>query len=878
MEEKDSGNWAVSWKRKIAGDVAPEWIAFAKSKALGLMGLSQESKHFSRKYTMYDGTMLIISGAQQFGRWMVELYCSGVGGGRVFYPIYPELELRPLLVAADKAMPAWPPFSWEYTAGSSTYTAWRFYYRDKDGNEVNAGTDSGTLTPVYIDTGNEFPDLGNYYNNWPEAGWLLSGLGGGGGAFPTSITSIPFSHSPTYVAAYASYVAHWSAYQLSLGERKIRVYTGWGEELVSTSPYGDTYVGQTNMDKEKWSGGDYLQLWSYPYVQGQGYDPLNWTKDDRLIFVPPVNTSVPTEEFGWNSEYPIPSVAIRTVVSEADGRFYFKYGLQQHGPIEYSRINVDGVAVYTNYPDGFRPDGWFTQLLNGNTVDGVSSTSIDEYAEANGYTRGPDPWAEARAEWNAARAAAPDVFRGRQARYLTDQLLTALENGELPDYARRIMRLRPESSRRLVASGDPTLSVTRTHVTSDDGLTTTYTYSLVFAYGSDSNRISSTWTGQRVDRESTHNLKRYGTGETTATLTVLTQSFFNWCNVTADSDPVNGRRLVGGQYNEPGTGYAGMSLDIYDKASFWIDGTSSDEEAQPLFAVVNGVRAFVTDYEGTYDSYTPVMPYSTTGNSQGYFDVPLPYPTIAAANPDRPYWFTGVPDLEVTTLPAYVTYRGLHPPRAVPTNELVYGPPGYDGSPPQIINDPSFLDTRPSKDVVMHLYVSTTSSGESAEESLFPVETSDRSNTMTLRHVYAYAYTYVTGEFAFLGDVLESPYTFPAYPPGVPHVAALVVGAAPPSDVGEYFSDAEEEQYKRFPQYQYLYADPTIIRLDDGTATDDNYTHLSDYLEADPQPFEPQYPNPSEYRLWAVQAWYYRQLLAVPLVEADTGGNVQGSI
>lgn len=876
MPSDEIDRWGVAWKYKLTGTVEGKWTKFAMVKARAFMAFADSTssselskihnKHFSKQYTGDDGTRIRIRGHRSFGQWVVELIIDGTSGGKAFYPIVPELELRPLYITADKAAPAWPSFNTERTAYSSTYQAWEFVSQDIAGARRVWGTDSGTLTPVYIDTGLEEPSLGNAYSNWWEAGRLYSGLGGGGGAFPTSLTYIWFQESPAYVAALAAYTAYWTAYQASLGPRKIRLFTGWGEELASTSPYGDTYTDQTNMNKENWSGGDYLQLWSYPYVEGADYSVLNWTKDDRLIFTPPYNTSVPTEEFGWNSEYPIPSVAVRTVVSDTNGRFSVRYGLNNYGDRPYSKSVVDGVTYYNNYPDSFDASGWFSQLLNGNSVDGVSTTTIDQYAEVSGFTRDADPWADARAEWNAARAAAPGIFAARQSSYETGQLLTALESGVLPDYVRRKMRLRPSSSRRLVAAGDPTLSVTRTHVTSDDGKTTTYTYTLTFAYGPADDRVSTTWTGQRTDRETTHVLKRYGSGApTAATLTVLTQSFTNWCNVTADSDPVVGRRVVGGQYNEPGTSYASRSLDIYDKTPFWIDGTSSDEEAQPLFAVVNGVRAFVTNHVGSWESGTPVMPYSTSGNSQGYFDVPLPYPTVAAANPPLPDWFVGVPELEVTALPAYVTYRSLYPPNTVLTKDLVYGPPEEPGLPPSIINDPSFLDTRPSKDTVLYLYVSTTSDGEDGAPSLFPVESSKRTNTMTLRHVYACSYTYATGRLVITRDVLTGPYVFPAYAPDMPHVVALVAGKAPPVDVGEYFRETEEEQYKRFPQYRYPYEDPTLIRLDDGTLTGDRYLHLSDYLEADAQPFEPQYPAPGEYRVWAVQAWYYRQLLAVPL-------------
>lgn len=866
----------INWRILQLDPGQEQNLGFAKRAVTREIGLLDEARKslvgsaiqnsgwgdFSRTWNVENAVIRARMSYYALIGWVAKLWISGgVSGGIMLLYAPFSIPVKRLLFLRDAGKPAWPQFMAQTTsAPSSTFVAWRYTDARRYTDPPNAptfGTDSGTVSTS--------TDGFSHFDNWPMGGngYVYFGLSGNGthGISTGDLVGVPFATIPSYVAAYAAYVAYWTANEASLGTPQIRALMPDGRELAK-APIDS--AGLVNVDKENWSGGGYLQL--YNFVEDGVSTPLKdtaneWPKGDRLLFDVPGDAQVPTEEFGWNSTYATPAHGIRYVFDtdalsgNQTGKFAVRVGFEQYIDKPFSRTSNNGVTTYVNYP-------WnvvgtkFTVLANGDNIDGIGLTSVASYAESNGLSPGgDDPWPMERAEWDAAREAAPLQHERARALLESDVYLTSLAGTLLPDALRVLLRFRPLASKYYKASGDPLLAVSSGSVV--DGTSATYSKTLSFSYTHKVDGIdilvTKTMSGTRTDTETTHVLKNV-VGTTICTVVVIRQVFSNWCNVRPSG---SGAGIpAGGQTFEPGVGVAAVTLDIGMLSTFAVDG-SDDSEPDPLFAVVDGVRYLIKSINGAL-----LTPFTEIGNSAGTFDVPMPYPSIIVERHLQadliPHAFRDMPPLVVTPWDAYVEYRSRCRPVVVSRDTIEVTIEDET----LIIPDYSFLDTRPSKDSIFKVYVATTEHPTLGDLGVFPVsdDQEERGCVMTLIHVYEFAYTYNTGSVIFVRDALPEPYVFPAYPPGVRGLVCVVAGEAPPTDVGRNFFvakrdaiigyDADEEAAT--PSVPYM--DPTVKKRDANGVPTEFYTHLSDYLEA---------PNTDEagYREWVVQAWFFRQLL-----------------
>lgn len=849
-----------------------KWLGFAKAKAQQLMtlyaGISSRAtgqfrdagvavpgpfnEAFARTYMPEAGVSITVRGLSIAGEWVVKLILAGGNSGTIFMPIDAPEPTRRLFVLRDAARPPWPYFDAYPVVITSTYKEWEFRSRDAVGNVVVWGSDSGTLTPT--NGGHQ-----NILNNWWERYWLYSGLAGDDPDNPPHLTSIALTDSPAYINAYAAYTAYWTAHDAAFGERYTRVLLTDGTQLAAAPTSGGPSPPYENIDLEGWSGGTYLQLWD----RDSGDEPLPGHKGTRLEFETPEDVEPPTAEFGMNSIYPVPSRGIITsttpVTGGTEGTWAAKVGFHTHINNPWYAKKIGGVMTYLNYPVDLA-NGYFTLMLSG-TAEVPTYQSVDDFAVANALDNGgPDPVADERAEWAAARAQAPTVLGRVHRQWASDQYLASLASWLLPSPVVRAVRLSVSPSDYYKASGSPTLDVTRSTSIAADLQSATHTVSLTFRYEITNEDGTTTvvvaqHTGTREDTITEHALR--DGPDPIGIVRVLRQRFTDWCNVQPSGSA--GGYAGGAQAPEPGwTTAAGTPLDFAEQITFWSDAQVGGDEDAPLFAVVNGTR-----YLCQYADSAIALPLAPTGNSQGAFDLPLPYPSkvdtsIANVLPDL---FRDVPALNVTTWAPYRAYRSACRPLVLGKKNVAEVVEGED------IIDRSFLDTRPDTDADVYVYVSTTTHPDRGDVGMFPVadDQADEGCTMTLRHVYKYRYLYATGDFVYVTDVLPAPYQLPAYPFGVSGLVVSLFDSSPPKDVGDRFHEAQTLQRSSFhsgpPGVGPIpYSDPTVRERDaDGNPTA-WYTHLGEFLNKEVLPSDPGYPDPASYREWQVQAWYYRQL------------------
>lgn len=831
-----------------------QWLGFAKRKAQALIAGGALQEAFQRTLYPAQGVTVRMRAAFTGELWVVRLWISGGATRTIYLEPAPAVTLRAHTIFTDGAY-LWPEFRSRLTSSieeSSTYKAWEFY----DSAGLIWGSDSGTYS---LSSDAQTGAL----TNWPQGPYLV--FGAVVDSYTIIYSRIPFGESPAAVAAYSAYRAY---YEAQTGLRKTRLWLTDREELASAI-YSEESGSYTNRSIEGWSGGDWLQLWSYSpddpkvgYINTAGHlASIDFGRPGELLtFTPPDDVDVPTETYGAGAAYTVNAYGAPVGALGDTGNFVVVTGFNAWSlypaghphagtPIAYSRTVVDGVTTYVNYPSGVT-GGKFYSVINGTSEEPIY-TSIADFASEEGlYPGAPDPWAFYRARWEAARSAAFAIFERRHARLASESVLPALLDRTMPHSIRRSIRLQYPASQRLVAKGSPTLTV-ETSTLEDPGITT-YTRHVTFSYeveleGGGVLAVSHETTGTRVDREITHDIMSTAVpGPITQFKTVL-REFTNWCNWAASGD----------QANEPGPGV----LSLSHTGRFWRDNA---EDEDPLLHIVNGVQYVFTEIhsEAIALAYGITKPLSTTMASSGHEITPPFLYTPAAAWPtaNNPRAFHDVPPLTAEPWDKYLEFRERVGVTYIPET----APPPPEGVAPSS----DLLDTHPLSDVTLLLFGVTTTHPEHGDLGLFPpsADQADEGCQMTVVFAHRYRYLFDSGDFEFVESLLAAPYVLPAYPPGVPGLVVKtdLPGSSPP-DLFEWAAERKLNPYRTLAGTQFALEDPTVKTRDANGNPTAWYTHLGGYLASPFTPDSPGYPDEEEmltYRHTAIKAWFYAQLHA----------------
>lgn len=466
MKEKESGNWAITWKQKIVGDVDPKWVAFARLKARGLVsyidGTKRPDKFFSRDYMMDDGTLIMISGAQQFGRWVVDIYCSGDKRGTFFFSVSPELpEKRTLYVYDTQRFFSYQtgffqqlsplPFSAQYygyvsrvSDGALVWTqAWEHEiygayiggYNVQGCRSVNypwgppltafatpGATPyfpSGFAGPYRTALDGALLTLYSVHEYAPPSGSFIQPPGGGA----------PFG------GEYVKYTVAALEDHTIVGTQDV---VGAGVTVENTPT---TWPNHYSIDG--WAGGEVLHLWP----SGSSTSFYNIFNDYTFFYsVPldvPLDTKAPTAACGfqfiyanpaWSSsgnEYPSGDKILRSTS--------VRYGWAIWNFQAWKRV-VGGTTEYYRWKTTDLPAGQGGEIYLSGSGENIVGQTAYELATEDGINpsysgalyKGGDPFSTLRATWYEERSTAP-VERDRLWRIsLSDETLASVEAHVLP--------------------------------------------------------------------------------------------------------------------------------------------------------------------------------------------------------------------------------------------------------------------------------------------------------------------------------------------------------------------------------------------------------------------------------------------------------------
>lgn len=858
---------------------AEPWVGFGRKIGYEL---AAEAEHFGlnalqKRVSPMAGVNILVKILKFFDHWLLDVYLEGGGGGTALFVLQPKRPEQQLVILTDPAVPGWPPFIDEITYADNYGSSW-IYYSTIKGEKIVFGSDSGSQTDINSDGV-------QYYYNYRVGSWLQWGYHTG---IPETSNAYAISiyDSPAYLGAYAAYTALMTQLeQAEFPARWTRAFLTDGTLLGAATTISRPVHTATNLSKEGWSGGPYIQLWS---TNEDDWDSLSLGHaGDVLTFELPGDTKAPTAEYGWNSVFPIPAYGVitKTTVTGSDiaGEWIAKvgfYSYPQEAPYHYV-YSVTGSGVdrlYTNYPTDLYSTNRFTQMQSG-YPDKMTSASVTDFAAAKGIYAGTDPWEVYRKKWTEARAAAPALLDKANRKAQSDALLADLAAHRLPSDIKLGVRTGYPASNTYVAPGNPTLTVTSSVSISDDGLVAVHTRKATFSYS-----VVNAATGQKETRT----VKITGTRTDTVfhaplmdrfyayergSVKYLRQEYKDWCNWNS-SAPTQG--AAGSQANEPGTTgipYAYYELGIDRLAPFYVDsgvsGASSDETGL-LFPVVNGVRYLVQEMIGMD------YPIYTNGTYLGTFpkDKQLPFPIKVYEDYTNhfPDLFIGQPPLTVTAFNGFLQYRAELPLKIGKPRVIDMG----EGS--GAITDHSFLDSRPPRNTTFRVYVCTTRVMRDdvlEDVGVFPTdeEAQDLSAVACVTAVHEFTYTFATGSITYVRQRLSAAVNLPAYPYGVAGLTTALTVGSPPSDLGTTFANLQTAQRSSFTDShgdKIGYTDPTVKKRDKDGKPIAWYTHLGEYLNAPVSSESPGFATNEayDYRMWAITAWYYRQLLALPLESA----------